>query len=64
MAKYTLTYFNGKGRAEPIRLAFAIGHIEYKDERIKFEDWGKLKMSGFAKFSSLPVLEFDGKQFA
>lgn len=34
MAKYRLTYFNIKGRGEPIRLAFSLGNVEYDDVRI------------------------------
>lgn len=35
MPKYTLTYFDMKGRAESLRLAFAIGKIEFEDRRLK-----------------------------
>lgn len=43
MPKYTLTYFGVPGRAEPIRLAFSIGKVEFEDVRLDFESWGKFK---------------------
>lgn len=39
MPKYHLYYFDLKGRAEPIRLAFSIGKIEFEDERLSFRDF-------------------------
>ena len=43
--KYKLTYFNVKGRAEMTRLLFAAADVKYEDDRIKREDWPKLKES-------------------
>ena len=43
MVKYTLTYFNGRGRAEVSRLLFALADVEYEDERIVSENWPKMK---------------------
>ena len=59
MAQYKLVYFNVKGRAEFIRFIFAQADVEYKDERIKKEDWPSLKPK--TPFGMLPVLEVDGK---
>ena len=50
MPKYTLTYFNFRGRAELARLIFAVADIEYEDERItEIEKWMKLKPSKYNK---------------
>ena len=40
--KYKLTYFPIKFRAEPIRLLFAQGGLDFEDNRIG-EEWTKLK---------------------
>jgi glutathione S-transferase len=58
MPNYTLTYFDGRGRAEIIRLLFAYQGVEYTDNRIKREDWPALKPS--APFGQVPYLEIDG----
>ena len=42
-----LTYFNGKGRAEPARLILAQAGVEYEDIRIEFNEWPALKPSKF-----------------
>lgn len=61
--KIKLTYFDIKGRAEPIRLAFAIGGVEFEDERIGSPEFKELKTSGKLTFGSLPVMEIDGEMF-
>lgn len=43
MASYKLTYFEGRGRAEFIRLIFAHAGVRYEDERVSFEEWPKMK---------------------
>ncbi|XP_019622110.1 PREDICTED: hematopoietic prostaglandin D synthase-like [Branchiostoma belcheri] len=53
-----LTYFNGRGRGEPIRLLFAAGGIQYEDVRIEGAQWPALKPN--TPFGHLPVLEVDG----
>lgn len=58
MPNYILTYFDGRGRAEIIRLLFAYQGVEYTDNRIKREDWPALKPS--APFGQVPYLEIDG----
>ena len=50
MPNYKLTYFNGRGRAELIRLIFAQAGVEYEDNRIVKEQWMELKPS-----KSVPV---------
>lgn len=57
---YKLTYFNGRGLAEPIRLLFAYAHVEYKDVRIEKEQWPSIKPT--TPFGKVPVLEVDGKK--
>jgi len=58
MPTYKLTYFDGRGRGEIIRLLFAYQGVEYTDERIKREDWAALKPS--SPFGQVPILEVDG----
>ncbi len=61
MAKYTLTYFDiDGGRAEPIRLAFHIGGIEFEDRRISFDEFAEMRST--TPFNAVPVLEIDGAQ--
>ena len=43
MVKYTLVYFDGRGRAEVCRILFALADVEYEDKRIQGADWEKLK---------------------
>jgi len=38
-----ITYFDIKGKAEPIRLSLTIGGIPFEDHRINFADWGEMK---------------------
>lgn len=42
---YQLTYFNMRGRAEPIRILFALADVPYIDNRINHEDFFQLKQS-------------------
>jgi len=58
---YKLIYFNGRGRAEIVRLVFAEAGVDYTDERIERTAWpGTLKAE--TPFGQLPVLEVDGKK--
>ncbi len=41
--KYTLHYFNVRGRGEFIRLIFAAAGVQYEDHRIEQADWPALK---------------------
>jgi len=45
MVHYKLTYFNGRGRAEIMRLVFAVADVKYEDIRIADEEWPALKPS-------------------
>ncbi|XP_033108531.1 hematopoietic prostaglandin D synthase-like [Anneissia japonica] len=58
--KYTLTYFNARGAAEPCRFMFAVAGVEYEDKRVKSEDWPAIKAD--QPFGQLPVLTVDGKK--
>ena len=62
MASYKLTYFNGRGRAEIARYIFAQAGVQYEDNRVTGEEFGKMKPTLPA--GSLPVLEEDGKVLA
>ena len=55
MVQYKLTYFNGRGRAETIRLIFAVAKQEFVDERIERDNWPALKPK--APLGQMPFLE-------
>lgn len=59
MPRYKLTYFDfDGGRAEPIRIAFHAGGIEFEDHRISFQEFGEMRQT--TPFNAVPVLEIDG----
>ncbi len=41
--KIKLIYFNAKGRAELARLVLAEAGVDYEDQRLTFEEFGKIK---------------------
>jgi prostaglandin-H2 D-isomerase / glutathione transferase len=53
-----LTYFDASGRAEVSRLILNYGKIDFVDERISGEEFGKRKET--LPFKQLPVLQIDG----
>lgn len=53
--KPKLTYFNIRGRAEPIRLLLTLSGVEFEDCRVPFERWGQMKST--TPFGSLPIYE-------
>lgn len=38
-----IKYFDIKGKAEYVRLAFAIGGVDFTDERVPFAEWKETK---------------------
>ena len=57
--KLVLHYFAAPGRAEPIRIAFAIGGVAFEDKHHTGPEFGALKQGTFLPFGQLPVLEVD-----
>lgn len=53
--KLTLTYFPLAARAEPIRLAAAIGKISFTNKAVEFKDWKDIKDT--TPLGQLPILE-------
>ena len=51
MPSYKLTYFPGRGRAEPIRMCFAAADVKFEDVRIAGEEWAAFKPSKFQSLS-------------
>lgn len=58
MSSLKLTYFDTTGRAEPIRLALAVGGIAFEDERLSGDQFGALKPK--IPVGQVPVLTVDG----
>ncbi|KAA3678353.1 prostaglandin-H2 D-isomerase / glutathione transferase [Paragonimus westermani] len=50
-----LTYFNGRGRAEYIRMVLHAADLEFEDHRIDMNDWPKIKPT--IAGGQLPVLD-------
>lgn len=59
-----LTYFDMKGRAESVRLAFTIGDVEFEDERIAGPEFQERREKGTFPFKSLPAMTVDGETYA
>lgn len=59
-----LTYFDGPGYAEAIRLTLTIGGIEFEDERLTHDQFKDAKEAGKVPFLSLPTLTVDGEVYA
>ncbi|GMS85899.1 hypothetical protein PENTCL1PPCAC_8074 [Pristionchus entomophagus] len=64
MPQYKLTYFDLRGRGEPIRMMFGIAGVPLEDNRLQMqiEEWPGMKKN--FPFEALPVLEVDGVQVA
>jgi len=64
MSPPVLHYFNGRGKAEGIRLTLAVAGVEFTEAPFvtKFEQVEKLRKNGDLLFEQLPLLEIDGKK--
>merc|ERR1711942_342934 len=58
MPNYTLHYFNGRGRAEILRMLFNAAGQKFNDRRIDFNEWDKCRND--MPCMRVPVLEMDG----
>lgn len=56
---YQLTYFDARGRAEPIRLLFALAEVPFEDRGIGHAGWPEEKAK--TPLGQLPYLVEDGK---
>lgn len=54
---YKLHYFDGRGRAETIRLIFTQADQKFEDLRHSFEEWSKIKNE--MPLGQMPVLGMD-----
>ncbi|XP_033644326.1 hematopoietic prostaglandin D synthase-like [Asterias rubens] len=57
---YKLYYFNGKGRAESIRIMFRLAGVAFEDCRFEEAEWPAIKPS--IPILQVPMLEIDGKK--
>lgn len=60
MPNIELTYFEGAGRAEPVRIALRLAGLPFTDTRLKFPEFAEKKAAGAFPLGSLPVLSVDG----
>jgi len=51
MTNYKVIYFNGRGRAEIIRLTLTQAKQSFSDTRVQGEEWTKLKPCRFFKYN-------------
>ena len=61
MPQLKLTYFDFHGgRAEPVRLALAIGDVVFEDYRFSFPEFAEVRKT--TPFNQVPTLDVDGVQ--
>jgi glutathione S-transferase len=58
MSGYKLTYFDGRGRGEIVRLVLTAAGAPFEDHRISREDFLKAKPT--LPFGQVPIFEFEG----
>jgi len=56
--EYKLTYYNGRGRAEIIRLVLVTAGVPFEDNRIEVSEWPAKKPSINPMFGQIPLFEF------
>ena len=57
MPKYKLTYFPLRGRAESIRIVFAVAGVEFEDNRIDPKEWfTELKHGEYCKYDVVLIV--------
>ena len=54
MTSYTVTYFDSRGRAEPIRLLLAYAGLPFEDRGLSYDEWTKHKAD--SPLGQLPYL--------
>jgi glutathione S-transferase len=59
--RFTLTYFDARGRAEQIRLLLAECGANYTDLRVSKETWEKTELREKTPLGVLPILEHNGR---
>ena len=55
-------YFNGRGKAEAIRLLLVCAGVEFEDKRFSFEEWGS-KYKAESPLGTAPFYEEGGARF-
>jgi glutathione S-transferase len=61
MPKLKITYFDMHGgRAEPVRLALAVGGVDFEDHRFAYPEFAAVRKT--TPFGQVPTLEVDGVQ--
>mmetsp|Transcript_14624 Transcript_14624/g.37276 ORF Transcript_14624/g.37276 Transcript_14624/m.37276 type:complete len:242 (-) Transcript_14624:25-750(-) len=58
-----LTYFDGKGRAEAIRIALFAAGVPFEDKRVDYSVWSASNMKAETPGQALPVLSVDGQVY-
>ena len=62
MSTYKLYYFEANGRATIPRAILSAAKAKWTNEKVKLENWPKLKKSGLCEFEQMPILEIDGNK--